>query len=451
MKFLKKILILIPVACGMVLFIWMKTTKQPPVRPGSKERVQVVRVISLEKIRVVPRSTGYGYVRADRTWDAIPEVSGKIVYMNKNLKKGYFIKKGELLLKIDTTTYGLAQKRGEADLMSVDARLKELAQSRKNTRRLLFIEKKSLASAGRELKRKQELFDKGYISASDLEKEKRIFLSHQTAVNNLENTLDLIPSQEKALLAQKKSGESTMMERRLNVAKTEIHAPFNCRLSAVNIELHQFAAAGTVLVKAESIDSAEIPVQLTPTNFLRLMPRKQAPFFGEIMDMETIRRAIGITAKVRLPMDENTRIEWDGRFSRTSESMDLATGAITVYVTVDRPYDNVLPGIRPPLVTNMYVEVELRGVPVPDRFVIPMAAVHEGKIYICSPGNRLEIRQVDIDFHMEDLAVLATGVETGETLVLTDLVPAVQGMRLKPVQADDAARDLKRKARGEAL
>ena len=131
--------------------------------------------------------------------------------------------------------------------------------------------------------------------------------------------------------------------------------------------------------------------------------------------------------------------------------MDLKTGAITVYVTVDKPYDYVLPGKRPPLVTNMYVEVELRGVPIPDRFVIPRSAVHEGKIYICTPENRLEIKPVKVEFHMEDIAVLSTGVEQGETLVLTDLVPAVEGMRLKPVQAGDIAKQLKRQATGEAL
>jgi len=451
MKMLKKSLIIIPIVCGMVLFVWMKNTKQPPIRFESKERVQTVRVISLEKTPVVPRAIGYGYVEADRTWEAISEVSGKIVYMNENLKKGYFIKKGELLLKIDTTPYGLAETRGVAELMNIDARLKELVQSRKNTQRLLSIEKKSLVSAAQELERKRELFDKGYISASDLEKEERIFLTHQTTVNTLQNTLALIPSQKKALLAQKKSGESTVSERRLDVAKTEIYAPFNCRLSVVNIELHQYATAGSVLVKAESIDRAEILIQLTPQKLLNLMPREAGSMALELPDMEMIRRAIGITAKVRLPMDKVNQIEWDGQFSRTSESIDLKTGAITVYIIVDNPYGNILLGKRPPLITNMYVEVELRGKPVPDRFIIPRSSIHGGKIYICTKENRLKIKPVKVEFHMEDIAVLSTGIEQGEILVLSDLVPAVEGMRLKPVHADDIAKQLKCQAAGEAL
>ncbi|MBT3178776.1 MAG: hypothetical protein HOG03_22945 [Desulfobacula sp.] len=451
MTTLKKLVIILPILLGMGLFAFMKFTKQAPVRHGNKERVQIVRVIPLEKTHVVPRSIGYGYVEADSTWEAIPEVSGKIVYMNKNLKKGYFIKKGDLLLKIDTTTYGLAEKRGAADLMSVDAHLRELEQSKKNTQGLLSIEKLSLTSAAQELKRKRELFAKGYLSASDMEKEERTFLSHQTTVNNLENILDLIPSQKKALQAQKTSGESTMTERRLNVAKTDIFAPFNCRLSAVNIELHQFASAGTVLVEAQSVDRAEIPIQLAPSNFLRLMPRKQSLIFPDKTDIETLRRAIDIKAKVRLPMDGDKKTEWEARFSRTSESMDLKTGALTIYVTVDNPYGNVLPGIRPPLVTNMYVEVELRGRSLPDRFVIPRGAVHGGNIYICTPENKLDIRPAAIEFQMEDMTVLSTGIDPGETLVLSDLIPAVEGMKLKPVLDNDTAERLKRMAIGEAL
>lgn len=450
MKLVKRLLIIVPIICGIALFAVMKMNKKSPVRLENRERVQAVRVIALEKMNVVPRVITYGYVQADRTWQAISEVSGKIVNTNENLKKGYFIKKGEVLFKIDTTSYGLAETRGVADVANVDARLKELAQSRKNTQRLLAIEKKSLASAGQELKRKRELIKNGYISTSDLEKEERSFLAHQTTVNNLQNTLDLIPSQKKALLAQKKAGESTVTERRLDVARTEIRAPFDCRLSVVNIELYQFAAAGSVLVEAESIDRAEIPVSLTPKSFMTLLPREYGGSIGDMPDMETIRRAIGITAKIRLPMDDETPIEWEGTFSRTGESMDLKTGTIAIYITVDKPYGNVIPGKRPPLVTNMYVEVALKGRPLPDRFVIPRSSVHDKKVYICTPENRLEIRSVDPEFYMADMAVLSHGFEPGEKLVLTDMVPAVEGMLLKSVPAVDVLEQLKKQALGEA-
>ena len=449
MKIWKKLLIIVPVTCGIVAFAVIKSGKTPPVRVDNKEHHRTVRVITLERTTVVPRVISYGYVEPDRTWQAIPEVSGKVVYVNDNLKKGHFIKEGEVLLRIDTTTYGLAERRGVADLMNVDAKLKELEQQRRNTERLLKIEKQSLNSAAQELRRKRELFKNQYISASDLDREERTFLSHQTAVNNLQNALDLIPSQKKALLAQKKSGESTVSQQRLDVEKTEIRAPFNCRLSSVNIELDQFAGAGTVLAEAISIDRAEIPVSLTPKDFFTLLPHDNRGTIGPAPDVDSIRKAIGISAKVRLPVDDTHVFEWDGLFSRTAESMDTETGAITTYITVEKPYENAIPGKRPPLVTNMYVEVVLSGKPLPDRLAVPRHAVRDGAVYISGPDNRLEIRPVEVEFFMQDIAVVSQGINTGEKLVLSDVVPAVQGMLLTPVEDPDAQSLLKKQAAGE--
>lgn len=433
MKIIKKLLIILPIICGIVLFAVIKMSRKPPERLEGRERVRSVRIIPMEKMDVIPRVKGYGYVKAGKTWQAISEVSGEVVSINENLKKGHFIKKGALLIKIDTESYGLAESRGVADIMNVDAKLRELDQSQKNTQRLLAIEKKSLDIAAQELKRKKALFKNGYISKSDLEKEETRYLSRKTSVRNLQNTLNLIPARKKSLLAQKKSGESTVSQQRLDVAKTEIRAPFNGRLSAVNIELHQFAVAGSVLIEAESVDKAEIPVALTPKNFMAILQGTYGVKLNEIPDIETIRNAIGITAKVRLPIDTNQKVEWDGRFSRTSESMDLKTGAITIYVEVDQPYEKAIPGVRPPLVTNMYVEVELSGRKIKDKFVVPRSSIHVGKVYICNKENRLELRPVNVDLHMLDIAVIRDGFHSGDTLVLTDLAPAIQGMLLNPV------------------
>lgn len=453
MKYLKRLIILVPVILGIGLFIVMKTNKKPPVRLADQERVQAVRTMSLVKSGVVPRAVGYGYVQAYRTWQAIPEVSGQVVFLDEKIKKGYFIKKDEVLLQIDTRAYGLAESRGVAEVMSLDAQIRELEQTRKNTERLLAIEKKALAIAVQELDRKRKLFEKQFASASDLEKEETNVLARQTTVNNLENTLKLIPSQKRDLLARKSSGESSVAERRLDISKTEIRAPFNGRISQVNIEKFQFAPAGTVLLEAESIDRAEVPVQLSPAEFFKLLPRHLDKPLQKVPDIETIRRAIGVSARVRLPLNADHTIEWDARFSRTGESIDPATGTLPFFVTVENPYGNLIPGKRPPLATNMYVEVELSGQALKDRFAIPRSALHGTRIYICTPENRLEIREVDPELAMGELAVLPDDgrVREGEALVLSDLVPAVEGMKLLPEEDKDKAARIRARATGEAI
>ncbi len=436
MKYSKKLLFFIPIAAGVVLLFSMMNNKQEPSRPELSEQPRMVNVVTVQPMTIIPRVTGYGYVQPTETWEAIPEVGGKIVAIHPELEKGAFIAKGDLLVRINPESYGLAESRGLASVMSVDAQLKELAQQESNTQKLLNIERQKLKLTEQELLRKKQLFGKGYISASDLELEEKNLLAQQTNVNNLLNSLKLIPSQEKALLAQKDSDVSSLTERRLDIEKTVIRAPFNCRVSEVNIELNQFAPAGTMLVKVVNISEVEIPVQLSPTNFTSLLSAKignSTALDATNLNMDAIRKLIGISATVKVPLF-NRKAEWEGVFRRTSESIDLETGAVTVYVAVKQPYAKIIPSERPPLVPNFYAEVELNGRPRANRFILPFQAIHNGVLYLVNSDNRLVQQEVKVEMVMGDLAVIRDGLAAGSRIITTDLVPAIEGMLLEPVK-----------------
>lgn len=434
MKNAKKLLFFIPVAAGVLLLFNLVNNKKTPSRPELAEQSRPVSVIIAKPLSIIPRTTGYGYVQPTETWEGITEVGGKVLEMHPELKKGSFIVKGEQLLRIDPQMYGFAESRGVASVMSVEARLKELQQQQSNTEKLLKVERQKLQLGQQELERNRQLFTKGYISASDLEQEERNLLVQQVNVANLLNSLELIPSQEKALLAQKTSDVSSLSERRLDLEKTVIRAPFDCRIAEVNIELNQFAPAGAMLIKAVNISAVEIPVQLSPTELSNLlsfdMPEK-SPILSTRLDMDAIREMIGISATVRVPLF-NKQAQWQATFMRTSDSIDLDTGAITVYVKVDHPYEKVVPSERPPLLPNLYTEVELQGSPRHNRYVIPFQAIHDGFIYQVDAESRLHKQQVKIEMIMGDLAIIHEGVHENTSIVTTDLVPAIEGMLLKP-------------------
>lgn len=441
MKITKKLLFFLPIAAGILLLFIVVTNKKEPSRPELAEQPRTVHVVTAQPMTIIPQVTGYGYVRPTETWEALPEVSGKIVEIHPELEKGAFIAKGDLLVRIDPQSYGLAESRGLASVMSIDAQLKELAQQKTNTQKLLDIERQKLKLTEQEFGRSKELFKKGVISASDLEQEEKNLLAQQTGVNNLTNTLQLIPSQETGLQAQKQSDVSSLSESRLDIEKTVIRAPFNCRISEVNIELNQFAPAGTLLVKAVNISKVEIPVQLSPTEFSNLLSTRigqQSPISSTNLNMDAIRKLIGISATVRVPLFSK-KAEWEGIFMRTSDAIDLDTGAITVYVAVDQPYEKIIPSERPPLVPNLYTEVELHGSPRANRFVIPFQAIHNGVVHLIDAENRLKKLEVTVEMVMGDLAVIHSGLPTNSKVVTTDLVPAIEGMLLNPVVNEELA------------
>lgn len=430
---LKRLIFFIPVLCGIALVVVLVNSKKPPERPDIEEVSRPVSIIAVQRVSVIPKVKGYGYVTPTESWEAIPEVSGKVIETHAELKKGAFIRKGELLVRLDPQSYGLAKSRGEASIMTIDAQLLELDQEKVNTLRLLKTEEQTLKLTKKELDRKKKLQKKGVISASELEAEQKIYLAQESSVNNLKNSLALIPSRKEALLAQKQSDVSSLSELSLDVEKTVIRAPFDCRISEVSIEKDQFAAAGKTLLKAISIASVEIPVQLSPNDFVHLLSQTpdSSPVNIDDFSMDKFREIIGLSATVRLPLFSKEAV-WKGQFMRTGESLDIQTGAITAYVSVKRPYDMVIPGIRPPLVPNMYCEVELQGNPKTKRYVIPLKAIHKNEVYTVDEESRLKRVRVEVEMIMDDVAVIQEGLEGRVKVITSDLIPAIDGQLLEP-------------------
>ena len=90
----------------------------------------------------------------------------------------------------------------------------------------------------------------------------------------------------------------------------------------------------------------------------------------------------------------------------------------------------VIPGIRPPLSKGMFVEVSIAGRVQPGRIVVPRNAIRNDQAYVLNQDNRLDIRRVERLFDQGDYSVIGGGLEPGEKLILTDIVPAVEDMLL---------------------
>ena len=118
-------------------------------------------------------------------------------------------------------------------------------------------------------------------------------------------------------------------------------------------------------------------------------------------------------------------------------------------VSVDKPYEKVIPGTRPPLVKGMFCEVELRGRPRKGLIVIPRSALHEGHVYLVNGEQRLERRKVDVAFAQSSLVCLSGGLQKGEILVVADPTPAIEGLLVDPEVDAALLEELIAEARGE--
>ena len=71
------------------------------------------------------------------------------------------------------------------------------------------------------------------------------------------------------------------------------------------------------------------------------------------------------------------------------------------------------------------------------RILVPRSAIRAGTVYVVDENSRLRRRAVKILFSQGNISVIEEGLSEGERIVVSDIVPAVDGMLLQ-VQVDEA-------------
>ncbi|MGF1529157.1 MAG: hypothetical protein ACFCBW_20590, partial [Candidatus Competibacterales bacterium] len=68
--------------------------------------------------------------------------------------------------------------------------------------------------------------------------------------------------------------------------------------------------------------------------------------------------------------------------------------------------------------------------PLPPAPLVPRKALWNKRVYVVGDQQRQVISPVEIALGQPGLAVIKGGLAAGETLVLSDLIPAIEGMAL---------------------
>ncbi len=443
-----KALFVVLVAIGIVTLAVLMNTRSTPEQAPLSERTYLARVIEVPSVDVIPRAMGYGNVAPSDVWDAVADVSGRVIEKHPNLRRGNVLPAGTVIVRIDPTEYELALAQIEADIRATTVQLGELEVKEANTRALLKIEQDGLRLSKREVERKRSLADRNTLSRSEYDKEQRNYLAQKQSVRSLQNTLELLPSERQLLEAQLARYQAKLNNARLDLQHTVIDLPFDARISSVRVERAQYVRQGDLLASADGIALAEISAQF-PINRIRNIIRGKQKVNLETLERFSLAELLGLSARVWLRLDRY-QIAWDGRVARFSDTIDPETRTAGVIVEVDEPYADIQPGIRPPLVKGMFVYVEMRGRKRSGQLVVPRSAVHGDELYLVDGENRLRKRKVEVGLADPEYMIVKSGIDRGERIVVSDLVPAIEGMLLRPVPDERVLERLIRAASGEA-
>ena len=385
---------------------------------------------------IVPKVIGYGTVKAARVWNAIARVSGEIEYIHPQFKVGAILKAGTEIIRIAAEDYLLQIQEAEANIRSATAKIEELIAKRKSLTSAIMIEQRALKLKEKQLARKRTLRDLEAIAQATFEEEENSVLVQRQKLQDIQTNLDLLPSQLSTQKQLKAVYKAQLLSAQLDLERTHITLPFDARIASANVEITQYVQVGNDMGSGDSTGTAEIEVQIPYQHFRHFLSTMVSGKRRGTIDGNTLSRLsndFDLRAVVRLPL-KNSPIKWFGQLVRINDTIDPKTRTVGAIINIDNPYGDDGVDRRPPLVKGIFVEAELQSKPLAERIIIPRSALHNDTVHIITEDNRLEIRNISIEFVQGDLAIISSGLKLGERIVVSDLNFVTAGMLLTAVE-----------------
>jgi multidrug efflux pump subunit AcrA (membrane-fusion protein) len=433
----RRYMFIITIALGIFGAVIIVKSKPPMQHQPEARLITPVTTIDVDQYLVRPSITGFGEVEPDILLDAKAEVSGKVVFVNPQLRAGNILAKDTVVIKIEDHDYLLALKQAEADLAVSKANLKEMKLNLNDTEVNLGLAKEKLNIAKNDLHRNEQLLKNGSISPTAMGAQQTVVLQLKQEVQSLTNRLETLPSQLDVQEARIIISQAKVETQKRKLERTVIKLPFNARITGLSVEENQFVAQGALLFSAQTINKVQINAQFQVEQF-RVLARgfKDSTLLEEAFesgDSQALFSRLGLSAKVRISGDKS--VIWDAEVERINGSLDPASRTLGVIVSVDEPYKNIKPGIKPPLMQGMYTEVILQGKPE-KYFVVPRDALHETQLFLVSENKHL--KRINIEAKAQgSMLLIKNGLSLGDKIITSDVFPAINGMKLQP-SADHA-------------
>ena len=311
----------------------------------------------------------------------MPEVSGKITYVSPKFLSGGLFSKGEILYRIEEADYRVAVVRAESSV----ARAQQV-----------LLREEAEGDIAR-----QDWEDMGEGTPSDLTLRKPQLIEAQASLQ---------------------SAQADMENMKLRLNRTQVRAPFNGRVREKFADIGQYVNAGTRLGRIFSTNVAEVRLALSDADLARLnLPVAYVAETEKSAPNVVIQAIIG--GKLR---------EWNGKIMRTDSAFDAQTRSLFAIAEVQDPYGSGAAEGGYPLSPGLYVDAYISGKSLQEMIVIPRDGLRpENKVYVVDQKGMAESRDAIVIDANPKRAVLASGVEPGELVILSPLEKSQLSIKFK--------------------
>lgn len=238
-----------------------------------------------------------------------------------------------------------------------------------------------------------------------------------------EAALDNAQSRRDSTAAAREQAAAQVAQAQLNLAYTEVKAPFDGIVSAHLVDQGALVGVGGPTLLASIVQSDPIKVRFSLDEHTVLRIR-------EAMRQRGLTLAGLGAIPVEIGLDTDAGYPHQGQLDYVAPELDTASGTLAVRASAPNPQGVLLPGL--------YVRVRLplqRDVP---SLLVPEAALGASQtgrhVLVVDAQDRVEQRAVEIGETSEGgLRVIRAGLAAGDRVVVGMMQNAIPGSRVRPV------------------
>lgn len=325
-----------------------------------------------------------GEVKPKREIVVAPQISGRISYVSPDFIDGGFIRRGQVLVRVEAEDYELGVVRARSTVASAEQRLaREIAES-------------ELAL--------QDLEDLGMTDASPLAR-------REPQLAEARASLDAAKAQ--------------LQDAELALARTAVIAPFDGRVRERAVDIGQVVAPGQSLGRIFGTDVVEVSLPLKDAELGRL---------GLPIAFADSPQTPGPDVVFSATVGGEPRT-WRGTVVRTGAAINPQTRQINVIAELKDPFGKGADN-GAPMAPGLFVNAQIQGKSLDQVLIAPRSALRgDDRLYIGDPETgKLSIRTVDVVFSDKDGAYFHTGAVPGELAIISPIQAPFDGMSLTVMQ-----------------
>jgi multidrug efflux system membrane fusion protein len=335
-----------------------------------------------------------GNVEAYSTISVKAQVTGQL--MNVYFHEGDYVKKGDLLFRIDPRPLEAALNQAKANLARDEA---SLGQAQANLARDSAQARYAEAQAARY----QQLFEQRIISRDQAEQLRATADAAAQAVAADQATIESVKA---AIGASRAAVENAQVQ----LGYTEIRSPIDGRTGNLTVK-----QGNVVMANSQELMTIN---QVEPIYVTFAVPESQLTAIKTYM----AQGKLPVTAR---PQDDPGGEE-SGVLTFVDNTVDTTTGTIKLKGTFPNKGHRLWPG--------QFVRVTLRLTTQRNAVVVPNEAVQTGQngsfIYVVKPDRTVESRPITVGARVDQDMVVESGLEPGETVVTEGQLRLAPGSRV---------------------